>query len=104
MAKAQGRPVRERSAVSGDFTHVVRSGPSVPTPARGNAKVTPSPRSQPSVNLLGSTATASPAESFALNGSLAYVCDDNEISVIDVSTPASPPFKAKEDRNSTRLN
>ena len=44
----------------------------------------------PSISFLSSVPTASPAESFALNGTLAYVCDDNEISVIDVSNPASP--------------
>ena len=38
--------------------------------------------------------TASAAESFALNGTLAYVCDNNEISVIDVSNPQSPQIVA----------
>ncbi len=47
-----------------------------------------------SVTLLGSVATASPAESFALNGNLAYVCDDNEVSVVDTTNPQSPQVVA----------
>ncbi len=38
--------------------------------------------------------TASAAQSFALNGNLAYTCDNNEISVIDISNPASPRIVA----------
>ncbi len=41
------------------------------------------------ITLIGSAQTASPAESFAINGNLAYVCDDNEISVVDISNPSS---------------
>ncbi len=41
-------------------------------------------------SLLGNVATASPGESLAVNGTLAYVCDDNEISVTDVTDPAHP--------------
>jgi hypothetical protein len=52
------------------------------------------PRGGPSVSLLGLVATASPAESFALNGNLAYVCDDNEVSVIDVTNPQNPQVVA----------
>jgi large repetitive protein len=40
--------------------------------------------------LLGSVATPSPAESLALNGNLAYLCDDNEVSVVNVSDPTHP--------------
>jgi hypothetical protein len=52
------------------------------------------PPTGPPITLLGSVATASPAESFALNGSLAYVCDANEISVINIANPASPQLVA----------
>jgi hypothetical protein len=48
----------------------------------------------PTVTLLGSVKTTSPAESFALSGNLAYVCDDNEISVIDVTNPLNPQIVA----------
>ena len=47
------------------------------------------PRSA-AVTFLGSVPTASPAESFALNGNLAYVCDDNEVTIVDVTNPANP--------------
>ncbi len=48
-----------------------------------------------SLTLVGSVATASTAETVALlqvSGmqTLAYVCDENEVSVVDVSNPASP--------------
>ncbi|MBZ5729371.1 MAG: Ig-like domain-containing protein, partial [Acidobacteriia bacterium] len=42
--------------------------------------------------LLGSVQTPSPAESLAVNGNLAYVCDDNEVSIIDVTDAANPRF------------
>jgi len=45
--------------------------------------------SSPQITLLGSVQTASVAESFALNGNLAYTCDDNEISVINIASPSS---------------
>ena len=45
-----------------------------------------------SLVLLGTSPTPSPAESVAINGNLAYVCDDNEVSVIDFTTPANPLF------------
>lgn len=50
----------------------------------------PLPRGGPSISLIGSVVTASPAQSFALNGNLAYVCDNNEVSIIDVTNPQSP--------------
>jgi RHS repeat-associated protein len=43
--------------------------------------------------LLGGSTTPSPAESVATNGNYAYVCDDNEVSIIDVSNPANPVFR-----------
>ena len=36
--------------------------------------------------------TPSAARSLAVNGNLAYLCDDNEVSVIDVTSPANPVF------------
>jgi hypothetical protein len=47
------------------------------------------PPSGPPVTLLGSVPTASAAESFALNGNYAYVCDNNEVTVVNVANPAS---------------
>jgi hypothetical protein len=44
--------------------------------------------------LLGGIQTPSPAESLAVNGNLVYTCDDNEVSLIDVSTPAIPRIVA----------
>src|SRR5216684_5739342 len=52
------------------------------------------PRPVPSINLLGSIATASPEESFALNWDLVYIRDDKEISVVDITHPASLQIKA----------
>jgi hypothetical protein len=54
------------------------------------AKAQVSGRSAGSVTPLGSATTASAAQSFALNGNVAYTCDNNEISVIDISNPATP--------------
>jgi len=42
--------------------------------------------------LLGSSLTPSPAESVATNGNYAYICDNNEVSVIDVTNAATPLF------------
>lgn len=44
----------------------------------------------PGITYLGSVPTPSPAQSFALNGNLAYVCGRNEISIVNISNPASP--------------
>ena len=43
-----------------------------------------------SVTFTGSTATASPAASFALNGNLAYVCGNNEVTIVDIANVANP--------------
>jgi uncharacterized protein (TIGR03437 family) len=43
-----------------------------------------------SFRLLGSVATASSAVSVAINGSTAYTCDNNEITVINAANPANP--------------
>lgn len=47
------------------------------------------PRGGTSPTRLGSVATASPAESFVLNGNPAYTCDDNDVSVIDIIQSSS---------------
>jgi hypothetical protein len=44
----------------------------------------------PVFNLIGSVATASPAESVAINGNTVYTCDNNEVTVVDATNPASP--------------
>src|SRR5262249_433464 len=38
--------------------------------------------------LLGTTPTASPAASVALLGNIAYLCDTNEVTIMDVTDPA----------------
>ena len=40
--------------------------------------------------LVGSVATASPAQTIGINGNTVYTCDNNEISVINVSNTAAP--------------
>ena len=71
----------------------INGAPTSPTPLTRQTpsakKLAGAPRSVTSVTLLGSVTTASPAESFAMNGNLAYVCDDNEISVVNIANPAS---------------
>ncbi len=42
------------------------------------------------LNLVGSLSTASSAQTIAINGNTAYVCDQNEVSVVDITNPASP--------------
>ena len=42
------------------------------------------------LSLIGSVATASAANSVAVNGSTVYTCDTNEVSVINASNPANP--------------
>jgi hypothetical protein len=93
--RAGAAPSRERESVSGGKNVLPRAAAN---PSRAMAgrigRFAVSPAAGPSVTLLGSTPTASPAESFALNGNLAYVCDDNEISVIDVTNPSNPHIVA----------
>ena len=45
--------------------------------------------SQPPITLLGQVVTSSPAESFAVNGSNAYICSDNGIFVVNIANPAN---------------
>ena len=84
----------KRVAVSGYGAPLPRSSSTRRAKQNGQRVTGLRPRGGPSVSLLGSVATASPAESFALNGNLAYVCDDNEVSVIDVTNPQNPQVVA----------
>jgi len=43
-----------------------------------------------SITLVGSVATASPAQTVGINGNIVYACDTNEISIIDITNPAAP--------------
>jgi LVIVD repeat len=62
---------------------------SIPVGSKFDHRAANTPPSGPPLTLLGAVTTASLAESFALNGSAAYVCDQNEISVINISNPAN---------------
>jgi hypothetical protein len=84
-------PSLNRISESGRNTTVSRSV-AVPSSSARKSKGTKAATSRAAgtITPLGSVKTASPAESFALNGNLAYVCDDNEVSVIDITNPANP--------------
>ncbi|HEY6344818.1 MAG TPA: hypothetical protein VIY49_25255 [Bryobacteraceae bacterium] len=56
----------------------------------GAVLVNPSYGQQPAIPLVGTVATVSPAETVAVNGNIVYTCDDNEISIIDVTKPSTP--------------
>lgn len=43
----------------------------------------------PSISLLGSIGTSSSSNSVAIYGNLAYVCDNNEISIVNIANPSS---------------
>ena len=92
-AVAQNSPGKH-SAVSGYGGPLPKVSPTAKAKSSGARTIGMRPHDGPSVALLGSVATASPAESFALNGNLAYVCDDNEVSVIDVTNPQNPQVVA----------
>jgi large repetitive protein len=62
----------------------------VPSTVLNTLTVTPASGAPTSLDLVGSVATASVAETVALNGNTAYVCDENEVSVVDVTNPAKP--------------
>jgi hypothetical protein len=60
-----------------------------------SAKSSSTTRLQPhtlpaSIPQLGSVMTPSPAESFAISGNTAFVCDDNEVAVVNIANPSSP--------------
>ena len=46
------------------------------------------------LTLVGSVPTASPAQTIGINGNTVYACDTNEISIIDVTHPATPTLLA----------
>jgi hypothetical protein len=73
----------EKPVASGLYFRV----PDGPRPLR---KQVSDKSAQAPISLLGSVATPSSANSFALNGTLAYVCDDDEISVVNIANPANP--------------
>ena len=52
--------------------------------------VIPTGGSGSSLTLVGSVNTASSAQTVAINGNTAYVCDQNEVSVVDITNPAAP--------------
>jgi hypothetical protein len=84
-----------KQAAAGVSSNVLpRVSPSSKTKSGTAQLAGPRPHDSPTVTLLGSVATASPAQSLVLNGNLAYVCDNNEVSVIDVTNPQSPQVVA----------
>jgi|SRR5579864_6128563 len=74
----------DRIAVSGS-DRTIPIGKARPAVVKASVK----PRLIPAIPLLGSVATASAAESFAVNGNIAYTCDNNEISAINITNPAN---------------
>jgi hypothetical protein len=93
IAVAQTKQVKQ--AAAGVSSNVLpRVSPGAKTKSGTAQLAGPRPQGSPTVTLLGSVATASPAQSFTLKGNLAYVCDNNEVSVIDVTNPQSPQVVA----------
>src|SRR6266852_3962066 len=94
---AQDTPAGNRTAADNDQAisvngrdRRVRPGPR-DTPKKPRLRTTVSGGGGvPAITFLGSVSTPSPAESFALNGNLAYVCDDNEVSIVDVTNSLNP--------------
>src|SRR5262249_51032799 len=72
---------QDRTAAAGQIAAVSRE-------MATRAKVKTAQRELAAVSLLGSIATPSSANSFALSGNYAYVCDDNEIAVVNIANPA----------------
>jgi hypothetical protein len=89
--KQKTEPVQDADRVTAGGIHAPLTNRPLQSHRLGSGVIR---RDSSAVALLGSVITASPAESFALNGNLAYVCDDNEISVIDVGDPANPRILA----------
>src|SRR5712664_2317584 len=90
MASCAEAQSRDRGSAAEDVTISPQSivdGRRTPAAKRLNSRTQSGPRETASVTLLGSVLTSSPAQSFALNGALAYTCDNNEISVVDISNP-----------------
>jgi hypothetical protein len=93
-AFAQKTPGK-RAAVGGSSAPLPRTSPAIKT--KGAVAHTSGPRPRgggSSITQLGSVVTASPGESFALSGNIAYVCDDNEVSVVDIMNPQAPQIVA----------
>jgi hypothetical protein len=84
----------KRKAAGGYSAPLPQSVATVRSQATGARVSGLRPHDGSSVSLLGSVATASPAESFALSGNIAYVCDDDEVSVVDITNPQNPQVVA----------
>ena len=84
----------KKAATSGFRGPLPLQLPAVRKKSSGRQTVGLRPQDDPAISLLGSVVTASPAASFALSGNLAYVCDYDEISVVDISNPQSPQVVA----------
>ena len=80
-----GKPKYERRYGAGVKADVPKGKP----PKSKSAAVSPK-ATEPSVTLLGSVATPSPAQSVAIQGNYAYVCNQNQISVVDITNASSP--------------
>src|SRR5579863_5847616 len=91
---AAAQTATSKQAAAGVSSSLLRISTSSKTKGASGLVVGPRPHGAPTVSLLGSVATASPAQSFALQGNLAYVCDNDEVSVIDVTNPQSPQVVA----------
>lgn len=95
-ATAQNAATGSGATASSGKERAVRQTPraaaakSAPRQQAFSAAAAAAPTGGPAVTFLGSVPTASAAESFALNGNLAYVCDDNEITIVDVTNPVNP--------------
>ena len=96
LAVSATHPTRAQTPNGKDSGRVVATsghGSELPASYKRNPGIRSLASQSPSANtvtLLGSAVTASPAESFAINGNYAYVCDDREVSVINIANPANP--------------
>ena len=90
QASAQEPPISEHQASERQAASGLN--PSVAAQPRPTRKATAQrdAGAQAPITLLGSAPTASPAQSFALNGTLAYVCDENEVTIVNIANPANP--------------
>ena len=86
MAQTPVGPKGEARQASAGLDHRVPVSPrTLRKPVSANKAGAQAP-----ISLLGSAPTPSAASSFAINGNIAYVCDDNEVTVVNVANPANP--------------
>lgn len=99
LTDAQGNPLQGGTGsgfllvgapVTANLTVSPQTVSEAPSTVLNTLTVTPTSGAPNTLNLVGSVATASTAQTVALNGNTAYVCDQNEVSVVDVSNPAAP--------------